>query len=197
MSYQSPWDFLMSAQQQYGTPAPPSTYSTDLNPNDLFQEAVAFFQGGSAPVVPAAGPGPLQKTAKQSFLYPGVINLPVAPSADTPVLKFTVPSNWDGYITLIANAFNGPGFIPGDGSIIWRILQNGQAVKNYDNIQVALGIYSSQGGGVQPFPLADPGIPIFADDTIQMVVNNVSRVAAMSQIYGLLGGYFFPSGSGQ
>lgn len=192
MSYQSPWDFLMSTPQQ---PVAPSGYSTDVNPNDLFSEAAAYFQVSPDTITPPALSPPLI-TSKQSFLYPGVVPLPTAPSADTLILKFNVPSNWDGFITQIANGFNGPGFIPGDGSLIWRVLQNGQAVKNYDSIQVALGIYSASGGGVQPFILAPPGIPIYADDVIQMVINNVSRNAATSQIYGLLGGYFFPTGGG-
>jgi hypothetical protein len=170
----------------------PFAYSTDIDPQVEFDQATEFFE---RPVPPEpAGPAN-QRTSFQTFLFPGVIPLPAVGAPDAVILSFKVPSNWDGWITQVANSFNGPGFVPGSGDIVWRILQNGQAVRDFDNIQVLLGIYSP-GGGVAPLRLEDPGIPIYADDTIQLVVSNVNTVAAASQVYGFLGGKRFPRGGG-
>lgn len=198
MSYQSPWDILSGQAGQPSAPASPLTYSTDFVPDQAADEAVRYFQvppqaaGINGQVSPGAFPNfGTPPPGAQTFLFPGAINLPASPSADTTIFSFKVPPNWDGFINQIANGFNGNGFLPGSGSLVWRVLQNGQAVKNFDNIQVALGIYSPQ-GGVNPFPLAAPGIPIYSDDVIALVVNNVSLVTGVSQVYGLLGGYVFP-----
>ena len=167
-------------------------YSTDIDPNAEYQEAVDFFE---RPIPPEpAGPAN-QRTSYQTFLNPGVIPLPAIGAPDSVIVSFKVPSQWDGWITQVANSFNGPGFVPGSGDIVWRILQNGQAVRDFDNITVLLGIYSP-GGGVAPLRLEDPGIPIYSDDTIQLVVSNVNTIAGASQVYGFLGGKRFPRGGG-
>lgn len=178
-----------------GWPWPPwlnPPYSTDLDPTAEFNQATEYFQR----VIPPEPAGPAnQRTAYQTFLSPGVINLPAIGSGDTPIVSFKVPQNWDGWITQIANSFNGSGFIPGSGAIVWRLFQNGQAVKDFDNITVLLGIYSP-GGGVAPLRLEDPGVPIYSDDTITLTASNVSTIAGTSQVYGFLGGKRFPRGGG-
>ena len=182
--------------------APPSAagYSTDLDPNQLADEASQYLQsyGGqtgidqSSPSGTTVPPWVQPPPGYQPFLFPGVISLPAIDGNDHTILSFQVQPNWAGVIKLIANAWNGPGFIPGSGTLIWRITQNGAAMKNFDAIQVQFGIYSAQ-GGVQPLSLGEFGIPIYSGDTIALVINNVSQMGATTQVYGLLGGYTYPS----
>lgn len=96
-----------------------------------------------------------------------------------------VPNGYDGVIRLITCFYNGGGFISGSGALIWRILLDGQAVRNYDNILVQLG--------VAPFPGVTEGIRVKSNQSIQLQVTNVSLPGAGTQIFGFLGGWYYPN----
>lgn len=125
------------------------------------------------------------------FSSNGTITTPLAGTGWTDVIGpagqyvMQVPNGNDGVINQIINVFNGQGFVQGSGALIWRILINGQAVRNYDNMLVQLGSTSS------PFPIA--GIRVTSQDTIQFQVNNVSLVQGGTQIFCFLGGWYYPN----
>lgn len=125
------------------------------------------------------------------FSANGTVNLPVAGTGFTDVIGpngqyvMQVPNGNDGVITLITCFYNGPGFNSGSGQLVWRILLDGQAVRNYDNILVQLG--------VAPFPGTTEGIRITSGQSVQLQVNNISLVAGGTQIFGFLGGWYYPN----
>lgn len=125
------------------------------------------------------------------FSSNGTINLPAAGTGFTDVIGplgqyvMQVPNGNDGVIKLITCFYNGQGFTSGSGQLVWRILLDGQAVRNYDNILVQLG--------VAPFPGTTEGIRVYSGQSIQLQVNNVSLVAGGTQIFGFLGGWYYPS----
>jgi hypothetical protein len=125
------------------------------------------------------------------FSSNGTINTPVAPSGFVDVIgpngqyTFQIPNGYDGVIKTLVCFYNGGGFISGSGALIWRILINGQAVRNYDNILVQLG--------VPPFPGNTEGIRFKSGDTIQFQVDNVSLGGGGTQIFCFFGGWFYPS----
>ncbi len=125
------------------------------------------------------------------FSSNGTVNTPVVGSGWTDVIGpngqyvMQVPNGYDGVANILACFYNGGGFISGSGQLIWRILVNGQAVRNYDNILVQLG--------VNPFPGNVQGIRFKSGDTVQFQVNNVSLIAGGTQIFCFLGGYYWPN----
>lgn len=130
------------------------------------------------------------------FSSNGTINTPVAPGfvdvigpgavqVNGSTYVFQIPNGNDGVIRTLVCFYNGAGFISGSGALIWRILVNGQAVRNYDNILVQLG--------VTPFPGNTEGIRIKSQDTVQFQVSNVSVIGAGTQIFCFFGGWFYPS----
>lgn len=125
------------------------------------------------------------------FSSNGTINTPVIGSGWTDVIGplgqyvMQVPNGNDGVIKTLVCFYNGGGFVSGSGALIWRILINGQAVRNYDNILVQLG--------VTPFPGNTEGIRVKSGDTIQFQVENISQVGGGSQIFCFLGGWYYPN----
>lgn len=117
-----------------------------------------------------------------AFNTPGVINTPVI-GTWTDVINTTVPNGYDGVIRNILNNYNGGGFINGSGTLKWRILRNGQAVRGYDNILVQLGNDASTG---------ITKIRVNGGDGLQYQVFNVSLGGAASQIFCYFGGWFYP-----
>jgi hypothetical protein len=124
------------------------------------------------------------------FSSNGTINTPAIGSGFVDVIgpngqyQFQVPNGYDGVIRRLTCFYNGGGFISGSGALIWRILQDGQAVRNYDNILVQLG--------VMPFPGETEGIRISSNQTIQFQVDNVSLAGVGTQIFCFFGGWFYP-----
>lgn len=124
------------------------------------------------------------------FSSNGTIDLPVGGTGFQDVIGpngqyvMQVPNGNDGVIKKIVNWFNGQGFVSGSGQLIWRILINGQAVRNYDNILVQLG--------VAPFPGETEGIRVKSGDTVQFQVSNVSLGSGGTQITCFLGGWYYP-----
>ena len=125
------------------------------------------------------------------FSSNGTINTPAIGAGFTDVIGpagqyvMQVPNGNDGVIQQLVCFYNGQGFTSGSGALVWRILINGQAVRNYDNILVQLG--------VAPFPGTVEGIRVKSGDTIQFQVNNVSLLAGGTQIFCFLGGWYYPS----
>jgi hypothetical protein len=121
-----------------------------------------------------------------AFDNAGDIALP-AVGVESPIFTFQVPKGFNGVMKEIGNAFIGGGFTDGSGAIIWRILQNNQAMRGKENLQNSLGsvaIPSRIGGG--------GFIRIIENDIIAMTVLNVSIVPAGQLIAGRLSGWFYP-----
>jgi hypothetical protein len=116
----------------------------------------------------------------------GDIVLP-AIGVEATVFSFTVPNGNNGVIKEIANVFIGSGFTDGTGAIVWRILQNNQAIRGKENLVNSLGsvaIPSRVGGGGH--------IRILENDIIALTVLNVSIAPAGQVIGGRLSGWFYP-----
>jgi hypothetical protein len=116
----------------------------------------------------------------------GDIVLP-AVGVESVIFSFTVPQGFNGVLKEIGNAFIGGGFTDGSGAIIWRILQNNQAVRGKENIQNSLGSVAAPsrigGGGF---------IRVLENDIVAMSVLNVSIVPSGQLIAGRLSGWFYP-----
>jgi hypothetical protein len=124
-----------------------------------------------------------------SFKPFGVIVTPGATGLDTTVLTLDVPHGWDGVIKSLSHNYTGGGFVDGSGLLIWRILRDGQAVKNFDSISVEFG------RPAEPIELAGPGIPVYSGQCITYIVNHAllsGLPVAGSSIICSFGGYFFP-----
>jgi hypothetical protein len=125
------------------------------------------------------------------FSQPFVIALPAIGSGETPVLGtngksgITCPVGWGGgVINYLSCSTNVPGFVDGSGSLIFRVRINQNSyVKNYDNIQVRLGI--------PPFP-GDTKIVLGPGDFVEWTVTNVSQGGGASQVMCFFRGYFWP-----
>lgn len=121
-----------------------------------------------------------------AFDNAGDIVLP-AIGVEAVVFSFQVPKGQNGVIKEIANVFIGGGFTDGSGAIVWRILQNNQAVRGKENILNSLGSVAAPsrigGGGF---------IRILENDVIALSVLNVSVVPGGQLIGGRLSGWFYP-----
>ena len=151
----------------------------------------------TAPVYEVTAPPWIQPPpGYEVFFQPGIVNTPNNNSTDTTIFTLfnqAVPPGWDGVIGSIANFYTGPGFQSGAGLLIWRITRNGQPIKSFDNIQVAFGTFTQQ-GGIQPLLLPNP-IRVFSGDVIKYVVNHAAASNLPvngTQIITLLGGYIYP-----
>jgi len=154
----------------------------------------------SPPVVAADNqpPAPVPTVVLQlpSWIFPSVnsiaydntgdIALP-AIGVESTVLTFTVPRGHNGVIKEIANAFIGGGFTDGSGGIVWRVLQNNQAMRGKEQIIASLGSVA------QPSRIGGGGfLRILENDIITMTVLNVSIVPGGQIIAGRLSGWFYP-----
>lgn len=121
-----------------------------------------------------------------SFDEAGTVALPAPPSADTTVLEFLVPEGYDGVINALSLNFEGGGFVNGSGDIVWRILIDGRAQRNYSNI-------TSQKGTTELPRTIQGGIRVFSGQTVMAVVNHVSNVGLNGDVVATMGGWFYPS----
>ena len=121
-----------------------------------------------------------------SFDEFGKVALPVSPSVDTTILSMLVPDGYDGIIKAFALNFVGGGFVQGSGDIVWRILIDGQAVRNFSNIT------AEKGSPEQPRPLAG-GIRIFSGQLVTAVVNHASNVGLAGDATASFVGWFYPA----
>lgn len=118
------------------------------------------------------------------------IALPAVAAVDTAVVTLVVPPGRDGVITRLANVALGVGWVEGTGELIWRILRNGEAIRNFEAILASLGNVSN------PLSLQGSGIRIYENDTLQFTVRNIS-LAAGGQIGAMFGGWFYPKAHDQ
>lgn len=115
------------------------------------------------------------------------INVPVpsgTPLVWVDVINFIVPNGFDAVIQRYANNYNGGGWIQGSGQLVWRMLRNGQAIRNYDNILISFG-FGGVGGTTN-------GIRLTSGDMFEFQVANNSLAGAVNQITCYVGGYFYP-----
>lgn len=111
------------------------------------------------------------------------IATPAIGAGFTDIINFVVPNGYDGVINNISNFYNGTGFNQGSGAFIWRILVNGQAVRNYENILIFLG----------PNGTNLTQIRIYSGNIVQFQVSNISTVGAATQQTAFMGGWFYPN----
>jgi len=112
-------------------------------------------------------------------------DLPAVGTGDTPVLTFTVPSGFDGVGMWYSINFLGGGFTEGSGDIVWRILQNGTAMRNFENI-------TSERGSLQ-IPRFLANLQFYGRDIISIVVNHIANVALTGQVVVTMNGYYYPT----
>lgn len=120
----------------------------------------------------------------------GAIPLPASPSGFVPIFSFQVPRGYNAIITHIACEQSDPAYVNGDGSILWAIAQNfaPSAVgllffQDYSSIPVELGFTYA------PSRIED--LPATEQQTIALLVNNVSSVLA-TPTAGRILGWFYP-----
>jgi hypothetical protein len=124
------------------------------------------------------------------FLPNGSTIIP-AIGASKVIVAEQIPTDKSGVIFFVANFSNaGPGiegWTPGDGSLVWQILRNGNPFQYFNEIVIAFGL--TELGGA---PLAAP-LRLRAGDNVALVVNNVSLAPKGQWLVGLLSGYVFPA----
>ncbi len=123
-----------------------------------------------------------------AFDQAGDIVIP-AIGVESVIASFKVPNGQNGVIKEMANSLVGGGFTDGSGAIVWRILQNNQAVRGKENILNSLGSVA------QPSRIGGGGfIRVLEGDLIQLTVLNVSIPPAGQIAAGRLSGWFYPKG---
>lgn len=110
----------------------------------------------------------------------------VAAGVDNPVVTITVPPGRDGVITRLANMVLGVGWAQGTGDLIWKILRNGEAVRNFENVLASLGNVGN------PLYLFKSGIRIYENDVVQWTLQNTALVPGGQQVGAMFGGWFYP-----
>jgi hypothetical protein len=119
------------------------------------------------------------------------IVLPAVAAVDNPIVTLVVPPGRDGVITRIANVVFGAGWTEGSGTLIWRILRNGEAVRNFEAILASLGNVSN------PLSLQGSGIRIYEGDTVVFTIQNTAIVPGGQQVGAMFGGWFYPKAHDQ
>jgi hypothetical protein len=114
------------------------------------------------------------------------VALPAAPSVDTNVLTLVVPKGYDGVIQAYSINFLGGGFVPGSGTIVWRIAINGTPLRNFTNIT------TEKGSPEQPRALSG-GIRLYSEQIVTLLVNHVSDNTLSGTVAGAFQGWFYPS----
>lgn len=125
----------------------------------------------------------------QAFDQVAAIATPDVATGDITVLQFEVPFGWDGVIRRLSHNYTGAGFVQGTGGIIWRLLVDGQAVRNYDSMLVEFGSVQS--------PRCTDGIRIYSRQIIKYVVNVTGinfQPSGVSQTICCLAGWIYPRG---
>lgn len=95
------------------------------------------------------------------------------------VLEYRVPVGFQAVVTHVMHAYEGTGFVPGSGDILWNIdvdrqassfLPNGRVVEGFLNIKIPLGSY------MIPWPVP-AAIRLKALETIRYKATPVATVA--------------------
>lgn len=166
------WHFDRIGQMGYLAAQPEGSISQPLgmpsNPAATFRRvwldeppgSIPFDEQGEVALPPAAGFG-----------------------VDVPIVDFFVPLGFDGVIKWLSN-----NLVPGPltpGSVIWRLLVNRRAVRNFGNITTEKGT-PFQGRIESP-------IRIFSGDHVQYVVNLPTGSGATGTTIASATGFYFPS----
>lgn len=145
---------------------------------------------------PAASSGPIEISRMPPWIFPdensihfdnaGDIVIP-AIGVESAIVTFSVPKGQNGVLKTLGNALIGGGFTDGSGAVVWRILQNGQAVRGKENI------LNSFGSVAAPSQIGGGGfIRILENDLIQLTALNVAIPPAGQIVAGRLSGWFYP-----
>lgn len=113
------------------------------------------------------------------------INLPASPSAETTVLSFRVPAGFDGLITSTGHTFEGGGFTPGSGEILWRYSIDGAYLRGMHALAVEFGDATL----LRDLPGA--GLRVYENQTITLSVEHVTTGALNGLVTGQLAGYYW------
>lgn len=105
--------------------------------------------------------------------------------SQTVIVTLVVPDGYDGVINAYSWNFTGGGFVNGDGSLQAQILNNGAAVRNYDNI------LTEKGTPAIPRPISP--LRIYSGRTYKLVVNHLGNPLLNGNGIGGFSGYFYPS----
>lgn len=116
----------------------------------------------------------------------GTVALPaLAGDTDIPfVPQVIVPNGFDGVITSYSLNFRGGGFVDGSGDIVWKLLRNGQPIRNFERIISERGSVTSQ--------RSVNNIRIYSGDTITAIVNHVANGVLNGSVIASLTGHFYP-----
>lgn len=109
---------------------------------------------------------------------------PPGPAAAGVVLTMNVPQGYDGVINAISNNYVAGGFVSGSGDLIWRILADGRAIRNFNNIIVEFGTLQ--------IPRVVDGIRVFSGQAITYTINHPANAALGGNTVCTLKGYFYP-----
>lgn len=123
---------------------------------------------------------------KESFDENATVALGAIGTA-TPVVTFQVPQGRNGIINRLANVVVGGAWADGSGSLVWQLLKDGVAVRNYNNILNSLGVM------MLPSQISD--IEIFENEVITLQVTNVGLGGGPFLAAGRLGGFYYPRNS--
>ena len=117
------------------------------------------------------------------FLESGVAATPAVGAAGI-ILRLNVPQGYDGVINGLSNNHIPGGFVDGSGQLIWRILADGRAIRNFNNIIVELGTLQ--------IPRSVDGIRIFSGQAIDYTLDHIANAALGGNTVCTLKGYYYP-----
>lgn len=126
--------------------------------------------------------GHLPFLAHDVLARPGVV-FPAVGAAGV-VLTLPVPQGYDGVINALSNNYVAGGFVSGSGNLIWRILADGRAIRNFNNITVELGTLQ--------LPRSVDGIRVFSGQAITYTIDHIANAALGGNTVCTLKGYFYP-----
>jgi hypothetical protein len=118
------------------------------------------------------------------FIPKGAIALPTV-GGEATIVEFTVPVGYNGVITELTNVYLGGGFDPTAASIVWRVLANNRAIRNFENIVTQTGSLET------PAPI--PNLRVYAGQVIKMIVYHANNALLNGAVAGGFTGYFYPA----
>lgn len=167
------WGFIFPDRPNLGEPEPGKTLESEGKNYSLVEQ-----------------PPWVERPASGESIDPAeAIALP-AIGATATILQFRVPPGRSGVIKRLGNEVVGGGWVNGDGNLIWQILINGAAVKNFERIVMSVGTV--------PDPRSIAGIRLRETDLVQFTVFNnpngpTGGVPVAGQlVLATLGGWFYP-----
>lgn len=124
----------------------------------------------------------------KEFFRQQAIQLPAEGSGNVAVLSFRVPTGYEGIIYGVLHKFTGVGFVPGSGTLVWRLQLQNRFAKNYGNVQIELGDFSTY------FPI-DHYIRVHSQQVITYYVNRAAGSGGLDpagRVITGIRGWFYP-----